>query len=92
MKITLHLTEIKGIPCMDVSGCSYDKGDSIRLMNWGREREMDLRALCKVHRSAVDEALKLKCTNPGALRTWGWRDLWRRVLEIYYGEGSAKTT
>ena len=92
MKIVLRCIEVNGFPRMVVEGATREKTDGVRLSNWALERERELRTLCDVHKTATLETIEQykNCSEKGKCRVWAWKDLWRRTLEILYGNDGSK--
>lgn len=87
MQIILRVFDVKGYPRIDVAGTRREKGDSVRLSNWGMDRAADFRKLCEVHKAATnavaDEAQRSASWSTGRRLSFG--DLWKMVLEERYG-------
>lgn len=75
MRVTVLFRDVKGWPRMFVENAVPEKGDSVRLANWGLNRVNDLKAVAAEHARLTEEA------KGGRRSVATLRELFRKALE-----------
>jgi len=77
MKVTIHFVDVHGMPRMVIDQPIAERGDGVRLLNWGRDRYLDFKDLCEEHKAATEKVLEDK-------RRGVTREYRNRFTDLFY--------